>query len=334
MDMVIIVLLLTAGFLMLLYKERIIYLIKKYGREKDKILIEDSLKYLYDCEYNMKPCLIKNLSEKLSIKKHETEKLVSKLVELGLIIKKGDELSLSIEGRQNALQIIRIHRLIEKYFAENTGVGEPNWHKIAEEKEHQLNIDEANKIALDLGNPLVDPHGDPIPAQDGTVIAQRTIKLSELEKGITAEIIHIEDEPEEIFVLINIEKLYPGMQLKIKEKNNDKIVVETEGRTISLSRKAAENISVQEIYDKNFIKDYQKTLSSLKLGETAVIIGLSRALRGQQRRRLLDLGIVPGTKIKPVLESIGRDPIAYEVRGTLIALRKNQTDFIFIKNIN
>ncbi|MDH7604522.1 MAG: FeoA family protein [Melioribacter sp.] len=83
-----------------------------------------------------------------------------------------------------------------------------------------------------------------------------------------------------------------------------------------------------------FVKESIKPLSELKVGETAVISSLSGVLRGQQRRRLLDLGIVPGTKIKAVLESIGKDPVAYEVRDTLIALRKNQSDYIFIKEVN
>ncbi|HEX2983137.1 MAG TPA: FeoA family protein, partial [Ignavibacteriales bacterium] len=76
-----------------------------------------------------------------------------------------------------------------------------------------------------------------------------------------------------------------------------------------------------------------ESLSSIKEGEIAVVAELSQALRGPVRRRLLDLGIVPGTKIKAVISSIGGDPRAYEVRGALIALRKDQTDHIYINKI-
>ncbi|MCH8325192.1 MAG: ferrous iron transport protein A [Bacteroidetes bacterium] len=77
-------------------------------------------------------------------------------------------------------------------------------------------------------------------------------------------------------------------------------------------------------------KDF-KTLSSLKIGEEGEVVGISRACRKQQRRRLLDFGIVPGTKIISELQGFSKDPIAYKIRGTLIALRKQQTDYIYIK---
>ncbi|MCX7798367.1 MAG: DtxR family transcriptional regulator [Melioribacter sp.] len=329
MSTIIIILSLLIVFIFFLYKNKAFYLMKKNVKEKEKI--EDSLKYLYDCEYNQRPCTIKSLSKKLSISFIETTQLINKLVELGLVTEKSDELFLTAEGRQNALQIIRIHRLLEKYFAENTSIVESRWHKLAEIKEHQLNVEEANQIASNLGNPLIDPHGDPIPSVDGTILLENTIKLTELNEGLTAEIIHIEDEPEEIFSLINSLKLYPGMQLKVKSIDKENVLIEIEGRIISLKKDVADNINVKEIKNEILIKNFNRTLSSLKAGESAIVVGLSKALRGQQRRRLLDLGIVPGTKIKAVLESIGKDPVAYEVRGTLIALRKNQSDYIFIQ---
>jgi DtxR family Mn-dependent transcriptional regulator len=81
------------------------------------------------------------------------------------------------------------------------------------------------------------------------------------------------------------------------------------------------------------VRSGYESLSSIKEGETVIVAELSQALRGPVRRRLLDLGIVPGTKIKAVISSIGGDPRAYEVRGTLLALRKDQTDHIYIKRI-
>jgi len=69
-----------------------------------------------------------------------------------------------------------------------------------------------------------------------------------------------------------------------------------------------------------------------KIGEEGTILGIAKALRGQQRRRLMDLGIVPGTKIEAELESLTGDPVAYKVRGTTVALRKQQTDKIYLVN--
>jgi DtxR family Mn-dependent transcriptional regulator len=70
----------------------------------------------------------------------------------------------------------------------------------------------------------------------------------------------------------------------------------------------------------------------LKIGEEAYIAGISPALRGIQRRRLMDFGIVAGTKVRAELESLNGDPKGYFVRGTTVALRNKQAENIFVQN--
>lgn len=70
------------------------------------------------------------------------------------------------------------------------------------------------------------------------------------------------------------------------------------------------------------------TLNSVKMGEVAVISELS--CKGTKRRRFQDLGIIKGAKIQPVFRSICSDPVAYSVKGTVIALRCEDADTIFV----
>lgn len=74
----------------------------------------------------------------------------------------------------------------------------------------------------------------------------------------------------------------------------------------------------------------RRTLDSLKLGETAVIAGLH--VTGAARRRLMDLGILVGTQITAELVSPLADPVAYRIRGTLVALRRTQAKQIRISS--
>jgi DtxR family Mn-dependent transcriptional regulator len=75
-------------------------------------------------------------------------------------------------------------------------------------------------------------------------------------------------------------------------------------------------------------------LSSLKLNETALIVGLSKECRGENRRRLLDLGFVKGAKVSiDLLNPLG-EPKAYLIKGTVIALRENQSSKILIKKMS
>ncbi|MFW6022291.1 MAG: FeoA family protein [Halanaerobiaceae bacterium] len=67
-------------------------------------------------------------------------------------------------------------------------------------------------------------------------------------------------------------------------------------------------------------------LSSLPIGKEGVICNLTA--RGTQRRRLLDLGLIPGTTIIAKRKSPSGDPIAYLIRGTVLALRREETDLV------
>jgi Fe2+ transport system protein FeoA len=68
--------------------------------------------------------------------------------------------------------------------------------------------------------------------------------------------------------------------------------------------------------------------------QRAEIVSLDEGVQGFTRRRFLDLGLTPGTKIYPELQNFFGDPRAYRVRGTLIALRKEQAAQIWVKLVN
>jgi ferrous iron transport protein A len=70
------------------------------------------------------------------------------------------------------------------------------------------------------------------------------------------------------------------------------------------------------------------TLDTLNVGEVAVVAGLSS--EGAERRRMVDLGILPGTRIEVLMRSPLGDPIAYRVRGATVALRREQAARIAI----
>ena len=71
-------------------------------------------------------------------------------------------------------------------------------------------------------------------------------------------------------------------------------------------------------------------LSDLTRGERGQVVEISSQCRGLERRRLQDLGFLPGAELQAELTSPGGDPVAYRIRGALIALRKEQADLIRI----
>lgn len=305
--------------------------IRRSKLDSKRVLIEDALKHIYDCEYNQRHSSLNSVAGTLSITTDAAAKLLARLEEMGLIISKPDSIHLTTDGRSYALRVIRIHRVWEKYLSEETGVSEKDWHHEAETKEHILSIEEANQIAEQLNNPLFDPHGDPIPSSKGLIRKIEGVSLTSLKEGEFAHIIHLEDEPHTIYSQILASGLYPGMQVRMISVSKERIVFEANSEEKVLAPLFAKNITVSPIIETTDVLESFRVLSSLGNGDQSIVLGISKALRGKQRRRLMDLGFVPGTDISTLMKSIGGDPIAYQLRGTTIALRKEQADKIFIK---
>lgn len=303
---------------------------KRAKRNTSRVLIEDALKHLYDYEERNVRSTLQSIAGHLSISGDDTTKILEKLQLMGLIESGQDGIQLTPEGRSYALRVIRIHRLWERYLADETSVKETEWHLEAEEKEHKISIEEAETLAAQIGNPVFDPHGDPIPTKDGEVPKRKGVPLTALKSGEFGKITHIEDEPQSIYVQLIALGLYPGMQVRIIDVFRNRLKFEVNGDECVLAPLFAANVHVVPIQRQEITSEF-KSLSSLKKGEKAVVVGISKACRGPQRRRLMDLGVVPGTLITAELESIGRDPVAYNIKGATIAIRKKNADQIYIQ---
>jgi DtxR family Mn-dependent transcriptional regulator len=93
----------------------------------------------------------------------------------------------------------------------------------------------------------------------------------------------------------------------------------------------ARNVTVRVLPLGETADEPAETLLDLRVGESGRVVDISPACQGSQRRRLLDLGVVKGTQIEAELASAGGDPVAYRIRGALIALRREQAEWIRIE---
>jgi len=296
----------------------------------ERALMENALKHLYNCEYESVSCSIETLAGNLSISSDEATLLLTRLEAMGLVSTSEGNLKLTNDGRSYALRIIRVHRLWEKYLADETSVEELEWHTSAEEIEHQMSPTEADELAAQIGNPVFDPHGDPIPTSDGKIPVRRGKPLNDIKIGEFANIIHIEDEPNAIYTQLVAEGLYPGMQVRLIESTDKRIRFTANGEECTLAPLFAKNVTVASIKSERKIEGKLRKLSSLKIGEKGIVLGISKACRGQQRRRLMDMGVVPGTEIVNEMKSVGGDPIAYRIKKATVALRTKQADRIYL----
>ncbi len=306
---------------------------KKRRLDSRKVLIENGLKFIYDCEYKHIICTLNALAGNLGINADEAANIFSQMHEMNLVKMENEKITLTNEGRSYALKVIRVHRLWERFLADETSVHQLDWHDRAEIVEHFLSKEETDKLAASIGNPVVDPHGDPIPLADGTIPKMSGITLNKLDQGDVGTIVHIEDEPKVVYSQILAFGFYLGMDFSVLRKSDDRIVIEADGEEVKLSPIVAENITVKKQEQEYSPVTNTLKLSDLKLGEKAMVIGLAPSCRGSQRRRLMDFGIISGTIIEIEMENPLGDPLGYRVRGTTLAIRKNQAEMIYIEKL-
>jgi len=295
-----------------------------------QVRCEDALKHLLRYELQDKPARLESISGAIGISLDDAAALIEELERNGFVSQDTGTINLTPTGRESAQHIIRAHRLLEQYMADRTGYGQLEWHGRAEELEHSLSPEEVNALASQLGYPLYDPHGDPIPGANGAVLPLQAAPLNTVEVGQRYRIVHIEDEPEAVYARLVQEDLHPGMDLDMLERSSEGVTFTAAGIKHSVPPVVAANLSVRPLQAGERALS-GTPLSEIEPGEHAEVIGILPSIRGLERRRLLDLGLLPGTIVHSEFNSPQGDPTAYRIRDTLIALRDDQARSIVVK---
>jgi DtxR family Mn-dependent transcriptional regulator len=315
-------------------KKGLLALLSRIKMNSQRVQLEDALKYLFDCEYNKNVCNMNSIAGNLHISDDKAGQLIERLLAMGLITMKDHSISLTDTGRSYSLRVIRVHRIWERYLADETSVTQADWHNEADRIEHYVTQEDTEKLAAQMGNPVFDPHGDPIPTPDGELPDPKGMPLNHLNEGDTGRIIHIEDEPRSIYEQLVVLGLYPGMQVYVTDVEQGKITFAANGDECTLTTLFASQITVEPLLEKVPIIPKHDLLSTLDIGEIAEVAGISANCRGQQRRRLMDLGVIPGSLVSAEIKSASGDPVGYRVMGATIGIRREQADLIFIHKKN
>lgn len=301
----------------------------RVSRITERVRLEDALKQLYHATVGGVPATVETLAGGLEVRRGVAVRLVEHLTERGLARAESGRLSLTPAGEAYALRMVRTHRLWELYLADRTGLAPVEWHEEAERKEHALSDAQVEALSAGMGHPRYDPHGDPIPTITGELPARKGQHLSDFPRGEAALVVHLEDEPAEAFQRLLDLGLRPGARLRLLEVSPTGVRFRYDGREQVLPSVVADLITVEPLPAEVTLDErVHSTLADLGPGGAARVVRVSAACQGPQRRRLLDLGVVPGTVITSQFTSPDGDPAAYLIRGALIALRKAQAELI------
>jgi DtxR family transcriptional regulator, Mn-dependent transcriptional regulator len=182
--------------------------------------VEDYVKAIYALAHRLEgPVPTSALAERLDVAPSSVTAMLKRLDEAGLVSHEPYRgVELTADGERVALEVLRHHRLLEAFLAEELGMPWDRVHDEAEVLEHYISEEFERRIAAALGDPDLDPHGDPIPSAELDVAADRTVPLAELEPGLRATFARVSDSDPAMLRYLDERGVSLGDELEVLER--------------------------------------------------------------------------------------------------------------------
>jgi DtxR family Mn-dependent transcriptional regulator len=159
------------------------------------------------------------LAERLGVSAASASSMVKKLDGLGIVEHVPYRGAVLTERGVNvALEVLRHHRLLERFLVEELGVPWDRVHDEAEVLEHVLSEELEELIAAKLGHPTIDPHGDPIPTADLKIVEPTTVAMDGLEVGDSGRFVRVSDSDPEMLRYLGARGIAPGETFEVVDK--------------------------------------------------------------------------------------------------------------------
>ena len=211
---------------------------------------ENYLKAIYHLsEGGSKAVLTNELAEAMNTKAASVTDMIKKLSAKSVInYEKYYGVNVTAKGKNDALMVIRKHRLWETFLVEKLGFSWDEVHEVAEQLEHINSNRLIERLDEFLGYPKVDPHGDPIPDNKGKLKVQPQIAIDKLSIGYQGKIAAVKDSDSNLLKYLDKIGAKPGTKIKIlgKEDYDESMEVLIDDHRVFISKEVSQNILVIE----------------------------------------------------------------------------------------
>ncbi len=158
------------------------------------------------------------LAEELQTTAASVTDMLKRLSAKGLLLYESRRgCTLSAEGRLEAMQLVRKHRLWETFLVDKLQFSWDEVHDIAEQLEHIQSEMLVDRLDAFLGRPRFDPHGDPIPDAQGRLTERRQLPLAQLQLAQKAVIVGVIDHQSSFLQYLDRTGLTLGVQVEVVE---------------------------------------------------------------------------------------------------------------------
>jgi Fe2+ transport system protein FeoA/Mn-dependent DtxR family transcriptional regulator len=290
--------------------------------------VEDALKAAYVLKEAGEAWRSHELAHSMGLSETMARKATDALVAFGWAEEDAQGgMHLTETGETRARELIRAHRLWERYLVDREGMPLEQVHAEAHRREHETTPEELEKLDAGLGHPAWDPHGHPIPAPGCRVPSSSARSL--LEQGIPGSRLRItclDDEPAPLLAQLVALGLKPGVDVEVLDPEPGLVRVRLDGDVVPLAGAAARHIFVVPA------PALPVPLGELPVGSRARVAEVRGA--GKHQRRMLDMGFVPGAGVTVIRKAPLGDPIEYRVKGTAVALRREDADSVLVEDLD
>ena len=297
----------------------------------EQVEAEDVLKAAYLVQEREGPLTADTLAQAAGLSETVSKQAVAALLAFGWAEEsEAGSFQLTEEGKARAQDLIRAHRLWERYLVDREGMSLDAVHDEAHRREHSTSEQELERLDAELGHPAWDPHGHAIPAPKGPVPSPPGHPLSKMaEPGERLRVVCVDDDPAPLLAQLVALGLKPGTEMRIVDQQADsvRVQIDDEGRgpLIPLAPPAAERIFVVPI------ASLPLALGGLPVGARARVVEIKGG--GKHQRRMLDMGFVPGAEVTVIRRASLGDPIEYRIKGTGIAMRHTDANSVLVEEL-
>jgi DtxR family Mn-dependent transcriptional regulator len=212
--------------------------------------VEDYVKAIYKAQLASAEVTTQEIAERVGVSPPAVSKMLRRLSELKLVEHTPyTGVKLTEAGEKIALEIVRHHRLLERYLVEALGYSWDTVHDEAERLEHHISEEFEDRIDALLGHPTTCPHGDPIPNRDGSFHSRPDRALSTLTSPAPLTVQRVSDRDAALLRHVKDLGLLPGTAIEFLEQEpfGGAYLLRVGDRVVRVSALAAQQIYVAEI---------------------------------------------------------------------------------------
>ena len=202
---------------------------------------EEYLQIIYWLEEAGLPITGANIARAMQVSAPTVHEMIGRLEGDGYVTRAQDKsLSFTESGREHAAQIVRRHRLIERFLTDVFDIPWDQVHEEAERLEHWMSPVVEERMLRAIGDSKTCPHGHPI--FEGA--REQGVPLADVELGANVRVLRFENEAEDLLHYLKDTGLHPGLEGTLDSSDDEQIVIEAEGTAHAITRSVAETVSV------------------------------------------------------------------------------------------